>query len=52
MTTHRFALSQGPTDLASVEWASSPGSAPSIQQVDVRSLRRATTEEALAARLL
>jgi hypothetical protein len=52
MASHRFALSERPTELASVEWASGPGSASNIQQVDVRSLRRATAEEVLAAGLL
>ncbi|MGA2471821.1 MAG: hypothetical protein ABSG64_14165 [Solirubrobacteraceae bacterium] len=51
-TMHRFATSRRLTELATVEWAPSPGSAPSVQQVDVRSLRRATAEEALAAGLL
>ena len=51
-TMHRFAASRRLTELATVEWAPRPGSAPSVQQVDVRSLRRATAEEALAAGLL
>jgi hypothetical protein len=41
-----------PTELATVEWAPGPGAASSIQQVDVRSLRQATAEEAAAAGLL
>jgi hypothetical protein len=50
-TSHRFALNARPTELATVEWARGPGSAASVQQVDVRSLRRATAEETLAAGL-
>jgi hypothetical protein len=51
-TSHRFAMNRHATELATVEWASGPGSGPSVQQVDARSLRRATAEEALAAGLL
>jgi hypothetical protein len=51
MTSHRFAISTRATELATVEWIAGPGSGPAVQQVDARSLRRATAEEALAAGL-
>lgn len=50
--THRFAMHERPTELATVDWARQPGSPRSVQQLDVRSLRPATVEETIAAGLM
>ena len=50
-TSHRFVMSARPTELATVEWVPGPGAERTVQQVDVRSLRRATADEALGAGL-